>query len=155
MATCLTCTPQKTPTTLAGLIQIQSPTHRAWTLRWSLGTAPPIQELRSLHRTRKTGGVARVRMLLRSLWRPLPTLVEAARAPAWCEGGGGLPQCHGGLKHETLLQRVEVKEGTSRGTTHGKFGYRRAFFPLLTVLMFVSAPAADDVCRVYWQRSFQ
>lgn len=32
--------------------------------------------------------------------------------------GGGLPQCHGGLKHETLLQRVEVRVGPGRGTTH-------------------------------------
>lgn len=32
--------------------------------------------------------------------------------------GGGLPHCHGGLKHETLLQRVEVRVGPCRGTTH-------------------------------------
>lgn len=39
--------------------------------------------------------------------------------PASCEGGrGGLPRCHGGLKHETLQQRVEVREGPGRGTTH-------------------------------------
>lgn len=66
--------------------------------------------------------------------------------------GGGLPQCHGGLKHETLLQQMEVKERPGRGTTHGKFGYKTTFSLLLT---FLSALGADDVCCVYWQRSFQ
>lgn len=70
-------------------------------------------------------------------------------------GVGGLPQCHGGLKHETLQQWVEVRAGPGRGTTHGKFWYKSTFFPSpFTMLMFPSELAADDVCCVYWQRVF-
>lgn len=84
------------------------------------------------------GGVGRAHTRLPSPWGALRIQGEAARAPAWCEGGDGLPQCHGGLKHETLLQRVQVRVGPGRETTHGKFRYKRTFFspPLLQCWCF-------------------
>lgn len=84
MDTRLTFILPETPITLAKLL-----THRAWTLKSLLVTAPPIRELRSLLCTLKTGGVGRVRTRPPSLWGRQPTPGEAARTPAWCEGGGG------------------------------------------------------------------
>ena len=134
-ATRLTCTP-KLP---------HSPTHRLWTPRSSLGTAPPVQKLRSLHLTLRTGGAARARTRLPNLRGPLPTSGEAARAPAWCEGGWGLVVVCPGAKGAWNM-RPCCSEWRSEGTRQGNNSWWAQitrgclFFSLttFTVLMFRS-----------------
>lgn len=135
---------------------------RAWTQKWSFGTALPTQRLKSLLGTPRTGAVGRARTLHPSPPGHLRTLGEAARTPAWCEGGGGgwwwwrccwwrlsAPRATGAWNLRPCCSEWRSDSGPGRPATHCKLWVththtNKRTFPLDSppVLMF---PSADDV----------